>query len=49
MAGFQKEERQAERIKNSVYGIETTAIHMENKIKLDLCLTAHTIPGGLKT
>lgn len=43
------EEGHGEMIANSVYGVETIVIHMENKIKLDLCLTAQKIPGGLKT
>lgn len=41
MADFEKEKMSGETIENSVYEIKTIVIHMENKIKLDVCFIAH--------
>lgn len=41
MADFEKEKMSEESVENSVYEIKTIIIHMENKIKLDLCFIAH--------
>lgn len=41
MADFEKEKMSGGTIENSVYEIKTIVIHMENKIKLDVCFIAH--------
>lgn len=41
MADFEKEKMSGETTENSVYEIKTIVIHMENKIKLDVCFIAH--------